>query len=614
MATSVNFFQPGTDAAIDQNSLFRQRELAKLLVQQGIQGQQGQMVSGHYVAPSGLGYVSQLASALTGKYLGDKADEGERALGARLQAQRAAEGQAFIQAANGTPAVSREVAGPPAEGQSVPMQTTPAVPGDMNKALALALQSQNPLLQGMAPELFKRQMDAAELKSALQGAGLGNLGGGNAPSGGMGGGTGGIAGTPGAPVQAGFPQGNLPPGVNPQAVALTLSRNAQANKLGTMFQEAGKPINVAEGGTVYNPVTGQAMYTAPKTVAGIGIQNGQAVPVPGFAQAQAGQAGQVAGAEAAARDPYSALVKVDTPNGPVMMTPAQARQAAGQGTPTPGMQGAAGPTNAAERGMAAQVAQVPFDPAHEAAQVREMLQTPGAIIDPKDRIQAQQYLQKLESGNTPAGAATSVPTQVGAGRGIGIPLQTEQSQAYATSRAKSYAEMAPKLQQGGQDAASTLRNLDTLETLYQNPNVAKGAAAENISGMKNLAASFGVDIKGVGAEQAAEAITNKMALASRSTAEGGGMPGAMSDADRKFLANMQPGLTKTPEGRASIIDASKKIAQRQIDMSNMARQYEMQHGQLDLGFDKQLADYAAQNQMFTQPTKGGGFKILGVRP
>ena len=40
----------------------------------------------------------------------------------------------------------------------------------------------------------------------------------------------------------------------------------------------------------------------------------------------------------------------------------------------------------------------------------------------------------------------------------------------------------------------------------------------------------------------------------------------------------------------------------------MARQYEMQHGQLDIGFDKLVADYAAQNQMFTQATPGGGSK------
>lgn len=635
MATPVNFYQPGTDAALSENAILRQRAMAQAMMQTGQTPQSGQTVGNIYVAPSGLSYVNQLAQMLGGQFIASQADDKERALGQQVQAQRAGEAQAFMQAANGTPASSREVAGPAAEGQSAPTQTTAAVPGDMNKALALALQSQNPMLQGMAPEIMKRNMDAQELNQALAAAGI-TPGGSAAPAGGAPMGTGAIAGAPGAVPQApgtGFAPagGGLPPGVSPQAAALLLSRNAQANKLGTVVQEASKPTVLAEGGTAltYGP-DGKLTpsYIAPKTEAGIGVspvpgQPGQfqANPVAGYGAAKAGIAGQVAGAESAARDPYSALVKVDTPNGPVMMTPAQARSAAGQGAPTPGMRGPVGPTNAAERGMAADVAQVSFDPVKEAAQVREMLSTPGIIKDPGDRQQAQQFLQKLEGmaanggASNPAGAATGGPAQVtpGAGRGVGIPLQTEQSQAYATSRAKSYAEQAPKLQQGGQDAAGTLRNLDTLETLYKDPNVAKGALAENISGLKNIGASFGIDMKGLSSEQAAEAITNKMALASRSTAEGGGMPGAMSDADRKFLANMQPGLTKTPEGRAQIIDASRKVAQRQIDVANMARQYEMKNGQLDLGFDQQLADYAAKNQMFTQPTKGGGFKIMGVR-
>lgn len=597
MATSVNFFQPGTDAAVDANSIFRQRELAKLLVQQGQQGQQGQMVSGHYVAPSKLSYLTQLASALTGKYLGDKADASERDMGAKLQAQRAADAQAFLQAANGTPASTREVAGPLVEGQGAPTQTTAAVPGDMNKALGIALQSQNPMLQGLAPDLIKRQQDAAELKSALQAAGLG--GGGPAPD------AGGAMASGAASSPAGATGGasGLPPGISPQAFALSLSRNPQAQNIGKMLQEASKPQTLTEGGAIgrYGP-NGQWVpdYVSPKTEPGIGVapiagQPGafRANPVQGYGQAKADIAGQVAGAESAARDPYAGLVKIDTPQGPKMVTPAQARAMA-QGAP--GMQGPAGPTNAAERGMANEVAQVPYDPAREAAQVREMLATPGAIKDPADRMQAQQYLAKLE-GPQAQGA--------GPGRGVqggpGIPLQTEQSQAYATSRAKSYAEQAPKLQQAGQDAAGSLRNLDALETLYKDPNVAKGALAESFSGLKNLGASFGIDMKGLSSEQAAEAITNKMALASRSTAEGGGMPGAMSDADRKFLANMQPGLNKTPEGRAKIIDASRKVAQRQMEVANLARQYEQQNGQLDLGFDRALAEYAAQNQMFSQP-------------
>lgn len=638
MATPVNFYQPGTDAALSENAILRQRAMAQAMMQTGQTPQSGQTVGNIYVAPSGLSYVNQLAQMLGGQFIASQADDKERALGQQVQAQRAGEAQAFMQAANGTPASSREVAGPAAEGQSAPTQTTAAVPGDMNKALALALQSQNPMLQGMAPEIMKRNMDAQELNQALAAAGI-TPGGSAAPAGGAPMGTGAIAGAPGAVPQApgtGFAPagGGLPPGVSPQAAALLLSRNAQANKLGTVVQEASKPTVLAEGGTAltYGP-DGKLTpsYIAPKTEAGIGVspvpgQPGQfqANPVGGYGAAKASIAGQVAGAEASARDPYSALIKVDTPNGPVMMTPAQARAAASQGTPAPAPQvqrglGVRGAFQGSAEDVMASIDAAPVSPAVKAemrtAYANQMSGNNPAFNDLGTGASSVSGAMASGGASNPAGAATGGPAQVtpGAGRGVGIPLQTEQSQAYATSRAKSYAEQAPKLQQGGQDAAGTLRNLDTLETLYKDPNVAKGALAENISGLKNIGASFGIDMKGLSSEQAAEAITNKMALASRSTAEGGGMPGAMSDADRKFLANMQPGLTKTPEGRAQIIDASRKVAQRQIDMANMARQYEMKNGQLDLGFDQQLADYAAKNQMFTQSTKGGGFKIMGVR-
>lgn len=93
----------------------------------------------------------------------------------------------------------------------------------------------------------------------------------------------------------------------------------------------------------------------------------------------------------------------------------------------PGMTGRAGPTNAAERGMAADVAQVQIDPVREATQVREMLATPGAIKDPGDRQQAVAYLAKLDAqvsgGGAPAApAATPGLPLIGPGRDVaGLP-------------------------------------------------------------------------------------------------------------------------------------------------------------------------------------------------
>lgn len=72
----------------------------------------------------------------------------------------------------------------------------------------------------------------------------------------------------------------------------------------------------------------------------------------------------------------------------------------------PGMRGATGPTNNAERGMAEQVAQVPYDVQKEIASVERELRSGG--LSPSDRAQATAYLQNLRSqGAAPAGQTSS---------------------------------------------------------------------------------------------------------------------------------------------------------------------------------------------------------------
>jgi hypothetical protein len=408
-------------------------------------------------------------------------------------------------------------------------------------------------------------MNSAELKDILGQIGIGGPGGG----------------------QAGSAPGGLPAGVNPQALALMLSQNPQANKVGTMFQDASKPITVAEGGTIFNPTTNQPMFTAPKTEAG--ITSGGA-PIPGFQESQARRAALEAEAKAKATAPYQ-FREVNSATGPRLVTEEQARIAATGSQPI-GAQ--------ATQGLPPPQAGMTSSFQGPAEQVLPLI---AAIKDPQERANAfDAYSRQLTGGGATVGAAPP-----------GIPLQTEDQSAYKTARAKDFAGQASSYAKGGQQGASTLRSLDELRTLYSDPNVAKGAAAENISGLKNLASSFGVDIKGLGSEQAAQAITNKMALDLRSTADGGGMPGAMSDADREFLKALTPNLTKSPEGRNKIMDAQQKVAQRNIDVARLANQYEQQNGRIDAGFDKVVQDYAAKNQLFTQPKAGGGFKIIQVK-
>ncbi len=97
--------------------------------------------------------------------------------------------------------------------------------------------------------------------------------------------------------------------------------------------------------------------------------------------------------------------------------------------------------------------------------------------------------------------------------------------------------------------------------------------------------------------QAAQALGRQMALESRSTASGAGMPGAMSDADREFLVSMNPSISQTPEGRSMIMDFNKKVEQRRIQVAKMARDYAGKKGAIDQGFYDEVQNYADKNPL-----------------
>ncbi|MFL9670437.1 hypothetical protein WIX39_026140 [Variovorax sp. AB1(2024)] len=627
MANTVNFFQPGTESAVDAGQIQRQREIAAALLKQGQATPQGQMVSGHYVAPAATSYLSQLVSALAGGYKQREADQNERDLVQRMKSAREKESNDFLSALSGTPGKpARDI--PPLtpnddEGNPMPVARADAVPGvpaDQNKALGIGMRSDNPTLQALAAKLMEQKMQDSAFESAF---GVGGGGGGAgglpaAPSGSPMGPAGPAMGAPGAMDAGMAPQGAPAPamagrsqflGDNPGQVPAGLARLAfrkDPAEVAKMIMEARKPSNVTEGGTLYDQVTGRPIFTAPKTEAGIGVNGGVASPIPGFAEAQARREGMVAQARQRAES-EDTMVTVNTPNGPLMVTRAQAREMAG-GAPTGGGMQPRGPMGTANPTEAAmgRSAVINDDPgaaaAREIAALRnDLTKVPDASSKQIIQAEIDRLTDQMKKYGTSAGAGgTAAP----AGGAPGIPLQSDAAKEYETSRAKDFATQAGNLQKARSSASSMLSNLDTLDQLFKDPNVAKGGAAENISGLKNIASSFGLDVKGVGAEQAIQSITNKMALDQRSTADGGGMPGAMSDADRNFLKAQTPGLEKTPEGRALIIANQRKIAQRQIEVANMANDYERQNGRLDAGFDKQLADYAAANRLFPDAPSG----------
>lgn len=167
---------------------------------------------------------------------------------------------------------------------------------------------------------------------------------------------------------------------------------------------------------------------------------------------------------------------------------------------------------------------------------------------------------------------------------------------------KAYGEMFIDTQKAALDAQRSIANIDRLSNLLEQVNTGKGAATT--LELKRMAKGAGIDLEKYGIRddvapaEAAQALSGEIALQLRNPAGGAGMPGAMSDADREFLRSMTPGIETTPEGRRLMMETTRRVNQRHIDVARLAREYRAKNGTVDEGFFNQLQQYSAANPLF----------------
>jgi hypothetical protein len=141
-----------------QQQLNRQQKMAQLLMQQGQQMPQGQMISGRFVPPSFFQNIAPLVQSYLGARMAEKGDKQALDLAAQLRQRYGDELQQFRKTLQGQEAVPEQVtemAGPygvSGAGQNVPMPTATiegraAIPANPQAAYDFAARAYNPLLQ-----------------------------------------------------------------------------------------------------------------------------------------------------------------------------------------------------------------------------------------------------------------------------------------------------------------------------------------------------------------------------------------------------------------------------------------------------------------------------------
>lgn len=161
-----------------------------------------------------------------------------------------------------------------------------------------------------------------------------------------------------------------------------------------------------------------------------------------------------------------------------------------------------------------------------------------------------------------------------------------------------------------QSAQMQLTNLDALDAL------GRTYGWENLTGrlqsaslpLRQLAASVGLEIGDVPAQEAFLAIGNRMALAARNE----GMTGPMSDRDIMFLERMVPRLANTPEGNRLIIEIMRRTAHRRQRRAMEMDRYISTHG-TTRGLLEHMArwDRSPENALDLSDLRRRGNALLG---
>ncbi|CAB3904959.1 hypothetical protein LMG2828_04699 [Achromobacter piechaudii] len=176
-------------------------------------------------------------------------------------------------------------------------------------------------------------------------------------------------------------------------------------------------------------------------------------------------------------------------------------------------------------------------------------------------------------------------------------------QAFEKSVAEASADTYNTLQKSGMNADKQIANYQRIGSLLDGIS---GSSLSNVgmTGAK-LLNSIGLEVDpNLPNKEAAAAIGNQLALQLRDPANGGGMPGAMSDADRNFLMQSVPGLNQTDAGRKQLIDYQVRVLERNKDVAQAARKWRQKYGRLDSldpkgnDFDTALAEWSAANPLF----------------
>jgi hypothetical protein len=149
-----------------QQQLNRQQQMAQMLMQQGQQMPQGQMVSGRYVQPSIFASLAPLAQMYAGQKIAERGDKKALELASQLRQRYGDELREFRNLMQGREELAPEQAGPTQTGQAIPQEMVRGAPNPQG-AYDFAAGAFSPALQQLG---LKKLSEGPESFTLAEGA------------------------------------------------------------------------------------------------------------------------------------------------------------------------------------------------------------------------------------------------------------------------------------------------------------------------------------------------------------------------------------------------------------------------------------------------------------
>jgi hypothetical protein len=518
------------DLSAQQTQLLRQQQMADMLRKQAMEPNGGtQVINGWAVKQSPMEGVNKIVQALAGGYMQRDADSKQADLakalsakmGAAFDSMSGAPSPAATPSSAATPPVQPSDGTEAPETAGAPAATTPSMPQ------AAPQDDQIARIRNQARAAFL--MGNTELANKLL--------------------------------------ENISTMTNEQRNMLAMGQDPKLmGELGIAEARKKGMMELQPGTTTVDLATGQERFQ-PKVGEGITLANGQAAPIPGYAAANAEINGANAGAISAAQA-GNKMITVNTPNGPVMMTEAQA------------VQQAAGNPQSVPSGL-------------DLSKLTPQQQAALAQQDPTAFANGVADFQRTSA------QAQSKPAAVG------IPLQNEGSSAFQR-------EINQKGAQNLLDSRDKARSAnDELSSIYESRNaiaqgVYQGAGADMKTDAVKIANGLGIPI-----DSAKASNTDYL----RSTLGKGMLDNAKklgvnpTDADARRLDVIIGTIGKDPKAMDKLLDWREAQAQKVIKQHNADIESAMQGGE-KFPFDLRVTPNVYTppvNQ--SAPASAGGFSI-----